>query len=71
MAELFCHTDEDGDTLIVKEPPSLLSERLAVFSIDGQEACVYLDRDAALVLVDALVSFYSPKDLTETGVVDG
>jgi hypothetical protein len=66
MAELFRHTDEDGDTLVLESE----SEGWCTANIfnpgDGYaRTCVYLDRDAALRLSDALLNHYGLKDITE------
>ncbi len=61
MAELFHHTDEDGDRLLVVGVEDLL-DRPVVFAINGQDECVFVDRDAALRLAAALLEHYNPKE---------
>jgi hypothetical protein len=64
MAELFRHTDEDGDTLWVVGV-DYLRARPVVVSIDDHPVGIFLDRDAALRLSDALLNHYGLKDITE------
>lgn len=62
MAEIYRHTDEDGDAVKVSETVELAAPHLTVSIGDekGWQCAVYLDRDAALRLADALLSYYGP-----------
>lgn len=64
MAELFRHTDEDGDTLRVVGVDDLQG-RPVVFSIDGEPVAIFVERGAALRLAAALVGYYGLEVLTE------
>jgi len=66
MAELFRHTDEDGDAVVLQSEAAGECT-VNVFHSDEPypRTCVYLDRDAALSLAAALVRYYGPEVLTE------
>lgn len=69
MADLFYYTDKDGDSLRVYGCGDL-DGRPTVFVIDGQPVGVFVDRDGALRLADALLSYYgldAPDDLLVEG----
>jgi len=64
MADLFHHTDTDGDQLAVLASGETFGhvEMLTVCIGDekGWRSAAYLDRDAALRLVGALLKHYGP-----------
>lgn len=62
MADLFYYTDKDGDAVKVSETVELAGRHVTVSIGDekGWQCAVYLDRDAALRLADALLSYYGP-----------
>ncbi len=67
MAELFHHTDEDGDWLRMVETAESSSGHvtLNIGEKKGWRSAVYLDRDAALRLAGVLLEHFNPKDGTE------
>lgn len=73
MADLYHHTDEDGFTVQVRESVEIAGRLVMVASSgpSGREHVTYLDRDAALRLADALLSYYGPEKLSEKEEVDG
>lgn len=64
MAELFRHTDVDGDRIEVAEAVEIGGRMVAVKIGDekGWQSAAYLDRGVALRLTDALLRYYGPLD---------
>jgi hypothetical protein len=75
MAELFRHTDEDGDTVTL-ETEEEGQYTVNVFNLGDlhPRSCVYLDSAALLDFSKAIsvgLSFYSLKDITRDGADHG
>lgn len=67
MAELYRHTDEDGDTVTLEtEGEGECSVNIYSPNEYAQvQLAVYLDEGAGRRLIDALLRYYGPKDSTD------